>query len=501
VTTQPIERLPTGIPGLDRVLEGGVLRGGIYIVQGAPGAGKTIFGNQLCFSHIAMGGRALYVTLLAESHSRMLGHIGRLSYFDGTVIPDKLSYLSAFRMLEEEGLRGLLDTLRREIQNRRADLVILDGFVSAEETASSPRELKKFVHELQIQAGLTDCTMFLLTSAYVGQRFVAAEHTMVDGLIELESRLHGRRAERSLQVHKFRGGASLRGRHSFRITDDGIIVYPRTEARLAQPSGGDTADGPKVSLGIAGLDAMMGGGPSCHSKTLVMGPAGSGKTTIGLQFLGAADEPGLFLSFSESPAALRWKASLLNLPVGRLIDSGQVEILWHPTTEGVLDELCQTLIETVRVRKVSRLVIDGVDGFDKLTDEKDRLPAVLTALSNELRALGVTTISTGEMDLAGIVPGQPLAGLSIRNLSPISDNIIVLRLAAQHSAIHRLIAVLKARESRIDLKFRLFDIGENGIAIDADLTRAETVLSEITRQGAFGLASMATLPTELGRGD
>ena len=105
--TFPLGKVPSGIEGLDTILKGGFLQGGITIVQGKPGAGKTILGNQLCFNHIAAGGRALYVTLLAESHSRMLLHIGGLAFFRGAVIPDQLSYFSDWAV-KAQGLKDEL---------------------------------------------------------------------------------------------------------------------------------------------------------------------------------------------------------------------------------------------------------------------------------------------------------------------------------------------------------------------------------------------------------
>src|SRR6201997_2411723 len=142
-----LKRLPTGVPGLDTVLRGGFLRGGIFIVQGSPGAGKTILGNQICFHHVARGGRALYVTLLAENHARMLLHIGQLGFFEEAVIPERLYYISAFRVLEQEGLPAVMSVLRREVQARRASLLVLDGLSAIEETADSSRAFKKFIHE------------------------------------------------------------------------------------------------------------------------------------------------------------------------------------------------------------------------------------------------------------------------------------------------------------------------------------------------------------------
>ena len=123
------ERVTSGLPGLDAVLHGGFLKAGIFIIQGSPGAGKTILANQICFHHAAHGERVLYVTLLAESHSRMLLHIGQLGFFDATLIPSRIYFVSAFQVLEEAGIRGLLDLLRREIESYKASILIIDGLV------------------------------------------------------------------------------------------------------------------------------------------------------------------------------------------------------------------------------------------------------------------------------------------------------------------------------------------------------------------------------------
>src|SRR5215213_2455631 len=119
------ERVSSGLPGLDAVLRGGFLKAGIFIIQGSPGAGKTILANQICFHHAAHGERVLYVTLLAESHSRMLLHIGQLEFFDTTLIPHRIYLVSAFQVLEGSGIRGLLELLRREVQSYEASILVL----------------------------------------------------------------------------------------------------------------------------------------------------------------------------------------------------------------------------------------------------------------------------------------------------------------------------------------------------------------------------------------
>jgi circadian clock protein KaiC len=477
------DRFSTGVPGLDAILGGGVFESGIYIIQGAPGAGKTILGNQICFAQAAQGRQALYVTLLAESHARMIGHMRRLAFFDEAAIPDRMSYVGAFKTLEDAGLRGLLEVVRREVRTRKASILVLDGLITIHDKARSDLELKKFIHELQTQAGFSNCTMFLLTSAFDAQAF-PPEHTMVDGLIELQSSLHGRRAERELQVHKLRGSWFMGGRHSYRITAAGISVFPRIEALLETPSVWDRADGPVVSFGIAGVDKMLGGGVDQHSVTVVLGPPGSGKTTAGLQFLcgGRANEPAMWFGFHENPMALTLKAQALKLPLDARGDA--VRLLWRPQTEAILDEVATEMLTAIKLRGVKRLVIDGIDGFSKLTDEKKRIGSFLSALCNELRALGVTTLATAETDHAGITPGQPLAGVNQTGLSAVAENIIALHLAALRSETYRLMTVLKARDRRTDMRMRRFDIIESGIVLDEDHHGAENILRDLSRQGA-----------------
>jgi circadian clock protein KaiC len=469
-----LERVPTGIPGLDTVLRGGFLKAGIYIVRGEPGTGKTILGNQFCFNHVAAGHHAIYFTLLAETHDRMMQHMRTMSFFEPARIPDGLYYVNGFRVLEEDGIKGFIDLLRREIRTHNATLIVLDGLIVTEEASGSDRDFRKFIHELQAHIAIESCTALLLTN---GRRSAYhPEHTMVDGLIELHDVLFGTQAERELEVRKLRGTDALRGRHSFRITERGIIVYPRIEVLLARPSANDEWPDERCATGISHLDAMLGGGIPRGTATLVLGASGAGKTSLGLHFLSQSSdqEPGLLFGFYEMPLRLRVKTAHIGIKLDVLIERGHLEILWHPPTEDILDALGNRLIEVVRRRGVKRLVIDGLLGFQEIAANRPhRIGRFLTALANELRVLKVATLYTAEtQNLIGAVIEGPTIGLST-----IAENLILLRYVEIRSQLRRLISVVKMRDSNFDSSLREFQITSAGIELAHTFDSAEAILS------------------------
>jgi circadian clock protein KaiC len=357
-------RLTSGVAGLDTVLLGGVFEGGIYIVQGSPGAGKTILTSQICCHHAAEGGVSLFVTLLAENHGRLIANLRTLSFFDETLIPGKLSYVSGFAELRTAGLKGVVDLLRREIQRRRCTTLVVDGLVTAQASAESDQEFKEFVNNLQEIALATRCTMFLTTN--VGDRD-SPEQTMVDGLIVLRENVGSSRTDSLLQITKFRGSSFLRGPHSYQITSAGILVHPRIEALLAYPSRADDREAGRTSAGNEQLDLLLGGGVPVASTTMIMGPSGIGKTTLGLQFLSksSAAEPGLMFSFYETPTRLRAKADSLCPALSPLLDSGVVDLLWQNPLSDVIDAYGGSPVGNRQAPQGQAAVHRRADGFQK----------------------------------------------------------------------------------------------------------------------------------------
>jgi circadian clock protein KaiC len=460
-------RLSSGVAGLDAVLLGGFVRNGLYILQGAPGAGKTILSNQICYHHAAGGGRSLYVTLLSEQHERLLSNLGQMSFFDGARVAHEILYVSAFQLLERDGLAGLLTMLRREIVAHAAGLLVLDGLVAAEAYASTQLELKKFVHELQTLAAAAECTMFVLTSSGLSADAseVRPEHTMVDGILSLHDTGYGWRAERDVLVRKFRGSNYLRGRHALCITADGIMVWPRTESLpLPAERRVRAAASPRIGSGIAGLDAMLGGGFPAASSTVVMGKSGTGKTSLALHFMSGCtpEAPGIFLGFYESPGRLQARLAQFGARFAALADSGSVQFLWYGEAEGLIDRVAWDLLQAIRKCGAARVAIDGLLGFEDMSVQPERLPPFYKALAGQVRELGVTLLSTAELrEMAPAVSPPPL-----NRLSAIAENLILLRHVEETGPLRRFISVLKLRDSHFDRRLRGFEIGQGGLVLD-----------------------------------
>ncbi|MDQ3039090.1 MAG: recombinase RecA [Pseudomonadota bacterium] len=471
-------RIASGIAGLDTILHGGLIHGHLYMLEGLPGAGKTILANQICFNHAAAGGRAIFVTLLAENHAKMINNLRTLSFFDEGAIQERVEYLAAYSEMREGGMPALVALLRREIHRQKASLLIVDGLVSAAVSAESGRAFKEFLHDLQKVALLHDCTILLTTSTTKSD---APEQTMVDGVIKLTDRLYGWDTSRDLQVLKVRGDDFLPGRHSYEICDDGIVVYPRLEALYAHPSRPEAETHGALAIGVEKLDAMLGGGLPASSTTMVTGPSGIGKTTLGLHFLtgSSAEEPGLMFSFYETPARLQVRTDRMKAPLRELMANGVVELIWHPPTAELLDAYGQQLLAAVDQRKVKRLFIDGLTAFKNGAIDPSRIGNFFSALANELRVRGVTTVYSLEVpNILG-----PAASLPVDDAAVLAENMILMRFVERRAHLHRLISILKVRESDFDPALYEFKLTPSGMEIQPTSDSAAAILADPMQSG------------------
>ena len=461
IVVEHLARLPSGVPGLDEVLGGGFIEGASYIVQGRPGAGKTILSNQIAFAQAATGRRVLYVTLLAETHDRLFQSLSTLAYFDKAILGEAIRYVSVFQSLRDEGLDAVVKLIREETQRQGASLLVFDGLLNARDRADTDLDIKTFIAGIQSQAAFVGCTVLFLASAG-SSNDIRPEHTMVDGVLDLNEEVAGVRSHRQMHVRKSRGSASLGGYHHFEITTRGVTVYPRLEVKYAHPSREDEPSRKRIATGIAGLDEALGGGLPSGSITIVAGPPGSGKTSFGLNFLNQSGkkEHGLHFGFYETEARLRLKAEALGIDLSKKRVGRDIHILWNPLTENILDKLAHQLLAAVREHKVKRLLIDGIGGFERAAIHKSRMMEFFAALTNELRAMNVTTIISWESP-DGLINEN---SNSLPEISAILDNLITIREVRRSEKVLRLLSILKVRDSAFQQRDYEFLLAKDGSA-------------------------------------
>lgn len=411
---------PTGVAGLDEVLGGGIQRGSLAIIAGPPGGGKTILAHQIAFTAARAGRRTTILTAFSEPTNKLIAHMRPFTFFDQDLLGQSLSVLSMQQFLRD-GLEDAVGDMVAAVRAAKANLVVLDGFRGVRETAEHPEEARRFIYEVSNRLSLLGVTLLLTSEANVRDVTFFPEATTADVLLGLAFDAIGARERRTLEVLKVRGAAPLPGWHTLAISDDGVTIYPRIEARIARQisrpgsvvaqraptaprdeSAVELDEGEPVMTGVPGLDALLDGGFPRGSSTLVAGARGAGKTLLGLQFAleGARQgEPVLFLSFRETADQLARKTA----PFGwdgllrEACDTGMLTILRTPPVELRADALADMLIARLDETRARRLVVDEIGELERAlvaAGYEHRFHDFAAALVEAFRLRGVTALLT-----------------------------------------------------------------------------------------------------------
>jgi circadian clock protein KaiC len=471
-TRSTVDRFASGVPGLDTLLGGGLIRANLYLVEGVAGAGKTVLATQLASTAVRQGGTALYLTLLAESHGKLLQHVRDFTFFDERAVGSRFIMISALTQLLDHGLQGLHRFVAEQLHAHRPTLLLIDGFGSAMDCAESPSALARFMHELNSLVSAAACTSLLLTHSR-GPGW-SPEQTLVDGVIELQRAGRGLRRAHRIEVHKLRGTAHLKGQHMFHVSADGIVVFPRLEALRDRSSVELERSEARRSSGLQALDRMTMGGYPVATATCVLGPPGVGKTLLGLHFLAARLADGaraVYVGFSESTERLLLKAERVGLPLREPVAEGRLQIRWCAPTEFMVDAIAHGLLQRADAEGFDCLVIDGLEGLHQGAMYPKRMPRFLAALTVELRQRGITTLVTQELPVFSDVIESDLS------LSAPFDNLLLMRYFEHAGDVRRLLAVLKLRDSDFDSSIREFTISGQGLQLGERLSGLHDALS------------------------
>ena len=477
-TTAAPEWLETGIPQLDTVMGGGLLRGSLAVVIGAPGSGKTIMAQQIAFHRAAAGGATLLLTGYSETHAKLLTHTSGLSFFKPHLIGTKIQLASLLDLLGE-GPEETEDAIVATARSQHASLVVIDGFGGMRRMLTNDQAVAQFLYSLGAKLALLGMTTLVVLEGSPDEVGRLPEMAVCDVILALCSEEQGSRTRRLLKVVKTRGSAPLAGIHPYAIDGDGLSIFPRFESLSL---GGQPAWNPaRAGFGNAGIDRMFGGGLNVGTATLAGGSPGVGKTLLGLHFMAEGarvGEPTLFLGFLESLEQLREQARLFGMDLAAAERTGQARFLVLPAHDLEADYIAGLLYKDVERRGVRRLVIDSAAELERAIGATERKSGFLSALVTYLRSRQVTTYLT--LDIPTIA--GPTLEFAETPLSLIAENLALLRSVEYRGQLHLVLSVLKMRFSTHERGIYEYAIkAGQGIEIAGPAPLGEGLLTGVAR--------------------
>ena len=461
-----INKLPTGVQGLNEIMGGGLPEFSLNIIAGTPGCGKTTLAHQFVFANATPERPALYFTILGEPAIKMLRYQQQYTFFDLAKLNSSIRFINLSQIVEEKGLQGVLEEITKEVEVANPSIVVVDSFrtvVRGVRSDSNEMEIQVFVQRLALLLASWEATTFLIGEYTEAEMRDNPVFTVADGLFWLNQIAERNSIVRKLQIMKLRGQASVPGLHTFRITDAGLQAFSRTMG----------LDGRKrkvppehyLSTGIPELDQMMGGGIPEGDSILVAGSSGTGKSILTTQFIAAGvrqGEPGIVAVFEERPEEYAERATAFGLDLETSRSGGMLEILYLRPLDLSVDETMQEILDAVRNKGAKRLVIDSLAGFEMAlapgfrTDFRESLYRMIFALTGH----GVTVMSTVEMEES--FTGLPFSTYSI---SFLADDIIRMRYVEIEGQLRRILAVIKMRGGDHSKDIREYEITSEGLMI------------------------------------
>ena len=470
--------IETGIRSLDLLLGGGIPERQSIIVTGAPGTGKTILGSQVAFAHAARGDRVVLATIASEAHEKLIDDLADFSFFDRDRIGRELYLVSAYPWLQK-GPREAKDALLKAVHDRNARLLFIDGLRSVRDLWQSEAKLRDFLYELGVGLAQMDAIGLFTTEYRLERLMELPEATTVDGVIALSTQRWAGRVVRRAQVAKLRGRHHVAGEHLLEISRDGISITPRLE-EVTTPDSAFTPTTKRADFGVPELDELLRGGLPAQGATLLAGSTGVGKTLLALHFAATGarrGEPGLYISYSEPVARLIARATGIGLDLPPLVEDRALHVEYRSALARECDRLASDVLDRVVACGARRVVIDGVGELEHSILEKERVRDLMTALSVQLRDRGVTTIFVKEVPkIAG-----PDLDLSDTPSAVTAENVMFLRHIELRGRLHRILSILKMRDSGYDPYMRDLEIDSDGIRLRGPVASAEGLLAGVAR--------------------
>jgi circadian clock protein KaiC len=463
--------LPTGVPGFDEVLGGGIPEFSFNLISGTPGAGKTTLAHQIMFANASVARPAAYFTVLGEPPIKMLRHQQQMTYFDPTKVGDSIHFVDLTELVLEQGLGTVLERIIQQVEATNPRIVVVDSFQATVRAASIAEigmiDLQSFTQRLAIHLTICQATTFLIGEYLDEGRQNYPVLTVADAIFVLTQSIDRNSVVRKLQVVKSRGQATMPGLHTFRISQAGLQVFPRASIAVTRtPRARPLTRG---TTGVEGLDDLLGGGIPLGDAVLVTGPSGAGKSVLAAQFIAAGARQGesaVIAVFEEHPLEYVRRAQSLGIDLAALEQKGDLKIIYIRPLDLSPDETLFEIREAVQVISAKRVVIDSLTGFELAlaptfrTDFRESLYRLVGALTN----INIIVLMTME-----IVQSTNDLRLSPYAISFLADNIILLRYVEIAGQFWKSLRVIKMRNSDHSKELWLYDITAQGMIVRESL--------------------------------
>jgi circadian clock protein KaiC len=466
-----IRKLTTGVPGLDAVLGGGLPEFSFNIIAGAPGSGKTTLVHQIVFANASPERPTLYFTVLGEPALKMLRYQQQFDFFDDAKLSGAIRFLNLSEIVLKQDLNAVLEEIIKEVEATNPSMVVVDSFRTvvrkAQSGSSAEIELQAFVQRLALHLTSWQVTSFLVGEYVEGEVRDNPVFTVADGLYWLSQIVERNSIVRKMQIMKLRGQASVPGLHTFRITEAGLQVFPRTFGLTGKkPIPSSTR---RLSMGVEALNAMLDGGIPEGDSVLVAGPSGTGKSVLATQFLAEGvrqGEPGIAAVFEERPQGYAERANTFGLDLTTPQQAGLLKIIYLRPLDLSVDETLQEVMDAVEKIGAKRVVIDSLAGFEMALapafrqDFRESLYRMIMALTG----IGVTILSTVELP-------ESFTDLlfSPHAISFLTDDIIRLRYIEIEGQLRKILTIIKMRGGSHSKDICEYEIASEGIRIGARL--------------------------------
>lgn len=467
----------TGIAGLDDVLGGGLPKDRLYLVKGEPGAGKTTLALQFLLEGVRNGERTLYVTLseteaeirqVADSHGWNLDGIDlyELSSAEQTLRLDDENTLYA---TAEVDLKETVRVLLEEVERVKPQRVVFDSLSEIRLLAQSAVRYRRQLLALKQHFAGRACTVLLLDDRSANSGDIQGE-SLAHGVLLLEQLpLEYGADRRRLRIAKLRASTFRSGYHDFVVERGGLVVFPRLIAAehrtelLTEP----------LPSGIAELDALLGGGVDRSTATLLVGPAGSGKSAVATQFACAAAARGERVStflFEERIGTLRRRSQHLGMDLDSHMHRGTIDVHQVDPAELAPDEFTQLVRCAVEEQHARLIIIDSINGFYTAMPGARFLTLQMHELLAYLAERGVATILTmAQSGMFGVV-SSPV------DMSYLADTIVMFRYFESQGRVRKAVSTLKKRSGAHEDTIRALDFSQGGIRIGKPLSGMRGVL-------------------------